>query len=51
MKEKSVKMTSILKRKNDSKGSFPKCNGKNDMKMKEKSVKMTFVLKRKNNMK
>ena len=27
MKEKSVKMTSVLKRKNYKKGSFPKCTG------------------------
>ena len=51
MKEKSVKMTSLPKRKNYRKGSFPKCAGENDMKMKEKSVKMTSVPKRKNDRK
>ena len=37
MKEKSMKRASVLKRKNDRKGSFPKCAGENDMKMEEKA--------------
>ena len=51
MKEKSLKITSVPKRKKCRKGSFPKCAGKNDMKMKEKSVKMISVQTRQNNRK
>ena len=35
MKEKSTKMTSVPKRKNDRKGSFPKCAGEQPSKPKK----------------